>query len=119
MYQSETEKPNKESFRILQSNRKSHGGWYKSNDLNKSHQEQRGNKGWFKFVWKAYDVDVGEIKENFTRRRTTPTVSNIVEISEVILEVQQELTVSMDRLTVNSIKCLPKNSYELYYRNAQ
>jgi hypothetical protein len=48
-----------------------------------------------------------------------PVTSNIVEIPDELLEVQQDLTLSMDGLTVNSLKFLSTISHDLYYRTAQ
>ena len=42
-----------------------------------------------------------------------------MEIPEELLEVQQDLTVSMDELTVNSLNFLSTISHELYYRTAE
>jgi hypothetical protein len=68
---------------------------------------------------KAYGPDVGEIKGKTTRSRPTPVTSNIVEIPDELLDVQQDLTVSMDGLEVNSLKFLSTISHDLYYRTAQ
>ena len=54
---------------------------------------------------KAYGPDVGGIKGKTTGRKPTPVTSNIVEIPDELPEVQQDLTLSMDGLTVNSIRC--------------
>ena len=67
---------------------------------------------------KAYGPDVGGIKGKTTRSRPTPVASNMVEIPEELLDVQQDLIVSMDGLTVNSLKCLSTISHDLYYRTA-
>jgi hypothetical protein len=67
----------------------------------------------------AYGPDVGGIKGKTTRRRPTPVVNNMVEIPDELLDVQQELTVSIDGLTVNSLKFLSTISHDLYYRTAQ
>jgi hypothetical protein len=42
-----------------------------------------------------------------------------VEIPDELLEVQQDLTLPMDGLTVNSLKFLSSISHGLYYRTAQ
>jgi hypothetical protein len=69
---------------------------------------------------KAYSPDVGAIKGKTTRSKPTPVTSNIVEIPDELLEVQQDLTLSMDGLTVNSLKLLSTTiSHDLYYRTAQ
>ena len=63
---------------------------------------------------KAYGPNVGEMKGNNTRSRPTPVVRNRVEITDEFLEVKQDLAVSMDKLTVNSLKFLSTISHELY-----
>jgi hypothetical protein len=68
---------------------------------------------------KAYGPDVGAIKSKTTRGKPTPVTSNIVEIPDELLEVQQDLTLSMDGLTANSVKFLSTISHDLYYRTAQ
>ena len=68
---------------------------------------------------KYYGPYVGGIKGKTTRSRSTPVVSNIVEIPNEFLEVQQDLTVSMDIFTVHSLKFLSTISDELYYRTAK
>ena len=45
---------------------------------------------------KAYGPDVGEIKGKTARSKPTPVTSNIVEIPDELLEVQKDVTVSMD-----------------------
>jgi hypothetical protein len=49
---------------------------------------------------KAYGPDVGRIKSRTTRKRPTTVESNIVEIPDELLEIQQDLKVSMDGMTV-------------------
>jgi hypothetical protein len=68
---------------------------------------------------KAYGPDLGAIKGKTTRSKPTPVTSNIVEIPDELLEVQQDLTLSMDGLTVNSLNFLSTISHDLYYRTAQ
>jgi hypothetical protein len=68
---------------------------------------------------KAYGPDVGAIKGKTTRRKPTQVASNIVEIPDELLEIQQDLTLSMDGLTVNSLKFLSTISHDLFYRTAQ
>jgi hypothetical protein len=68
---------------------------------------------------KAYGPDVGDIKGETTRGKPTPVISNIVEIPDELLEVQQYLVVSMDGLTESSLKFLSTIFHELCYRTAQ
>jgi hypothetical protein len=68
---------------------------------------------------KAYGPDVGPIKGKTTRGKPTSVTSNIVEIPNELLEVQQDLKLSMDGLTVNSLKFLSTISHDLYYMTTQ
>jgi hypothetical protein len=72
-----------------------------------------------KLATKAYGPDVGNIKGKTTRSKPTPVTSNIVEIPDELLEIQQDPTLSMDGLTVNSLKFLSTISHDLYYRTVQ
>jgi hypothetical protein len=68
---------------------------------------------------KAYGPDISGIKGKTTRRKPTTVIDNTVEIPEELLEIQQDLKVSMDGITVNSMKFLTTISHDLYYRTAQ
>jgi hypothetical protein len=69
---------------------------------------------------KAFGPDIGAIKGKTTRSRPTTVISNIVEIPDELLNIQQDMTVSMDGLTVNSYEFLSTISHDLYYyRTAQ
>jgi hypothetical protein len=68
---------------------------------------------------KAFGPDVGDIKGKTTRSHHKPVTSNIVEIPDELLEVQKDVILSMDRMTVNSLKFLTTISHEIFYRTAQ
>ena len=51
---------------------------------------------------KAFGADVGNVKGKTTRSRPAPVISNIVEIRDELLEVQKDVTLSMDGMMVNS-----------------
>jgi hypothetical protein len=68
---------------------------------------------------KACGPDVGDVKGKTARGKPTPVISNIVEIPCELLEVQQDLFVSVDGLTLNSLKFLSTISHELHHRTAQ
>jgi hypothetical protein len=67
----------------------------------------------------AYGPDVSGIKGKTMRTKPTIVESNIVEIPDELLEIQQDLKVSMDGMTVNSLKFLTAISHDLYCRTAQ
>jgi hypothetical protein len=68
---------------------------------------------------KAYGPDISGIKGKTTRQKPNLVHSNTVEIPEELLDIQQDLKVSMDGMAVNSMKFLPAISHDLYYRTAQ
>jgi hypothetical protein len=68
---------------------------------------------------KAFGPDVGNIKGKATRRRPTPVLNNMIEIPDKLLEVQRDVVMSMDGMTVNSLKFLTMISHEIFYRTAQ
>jgi hypothetical protein len=72
-----------------------------------------------KLAEQAYGSDIGTIKAKTTRSKPTPVTSNLVDIPDELLEVQKDVILSIDGMTVNSLKFLTTISHELYYRTAQ
>ena len=68
---------------------------------------------------KAFGSDVATIKGKTTRTNLAPSVSNLVEILDELLETQQDHTISMDGLTVNSLKFLSTISQDIYNLTAR
>ena len=68
---------------------------------------------------KVFGPDIGSIKDKTTRRKSTPVVSNIVEIPDNLLELQKDLILSLDGMTINSLKKLTTISHDLMYRTAK
>ena len=68
---------------------------------------------------KSYGPDIECTKGKTMRSRLMSVVRNIVEIPDEFLVTQQDLTVSMDRLTVNYLRFLCNIYHELYYRTTQ
>jgi hypothetical protein len=69
---------------------------------------------------KAFGPDVGNIKGKARRRRPTPVSNNIIEIPDELLEVQRDVVMSMDGMTVpSSLIVLTAISHEIFYRTAQ
>ena len=68
---------------------------------------------------KVFGPDIGSIKGKTNRRKPTPVVSNIVDIPDELLELQKDLTLSLDGMTINSLNFLTTISHDLMYRTAQ
>jgi hypothetical protein len=68
---------------------------------------------------KVFGENIGALKGKTTRQKPTPVTSNIIQISDELIEVQQDMILSMDGITVNLIKFLITISHEIYYRMAQ
>jgi hypothetical protein len=68
---------------------------------------------------KAFGPDVGDIKGKMTRSCPKLVTSNIVEIPAELLEVQKDVILSMDGMTVNSLKFFTTISHEILYPTAQ
>jgi hypothetical protein len=109
-----------ESSRTSRSDGDPNGGRPQGDDSNESHQEQRGYHRRCKpLATKAHGLDISGIKGKTTRQKPTTVKSNIVEIPDELLGIQQDLKVSMDGMTINSLKFLTAISHDLYYRTAQ
>jgi hypothetical protein len=63
---------------------------------------------------KAFGPAISGIKGKTTRQKPTTVESNTVEIPEELLEIQQDLKVSMDSMTVNSMKFLTAISHDQF-----
>jgi hypothetical protein len=68
---------------------------------------------------KAYGPDIATIKAKTTRSKPAPVTSNLVEIPDELLKVQKDVILSIDGMTINSLKFLTTISHELFYRTAQ
>jgi hypothetical protein len=68
---------------------------------------------------KAHPPDVGGVKGKTARSKPMPVTSDIMGIPDEFLEAQQDRIVSMDGLTVNSLKFLSAISHELCCMTAQ
>ena len=68
---------------------------------------------------KVYGPDIGSIKGKTTRSKPTPVETNIIEIPDELLEVQKDITMSMDGLMVNSLHFLSTIAHDIYYRTTQ
>ena len=50
----------------------------------------------------AFDHDVGSIKGKTARTKLTPITNNLIEIPSELLSIHKDVTISVDRLTVNA-----------------
>ena len=67
-------------------------------------------------VNKIYGPDIAAIKGKTTRRAPAPVIDNVIELPPELIEVNQDVTISMDGMTVNSLKFLSTISHGIYYR---
>ena len=68
---------------------------------------------------KAHGPDIGSLKGKSTLTRPVPVVDNLIEIPDELLEVQRNVTLSMDGMMVNSLKFLTTILHDVFYRTAQ
>ena len=68
---------------------------------------------------KSFGPDVGSIKGKTTRTKPTPVTSNLIEIPSELISIHEDVTISMDGLTVNALKFLTTTSHDIYYRTSQ
>ena len=63
-------------------------------------------------------LNIAEIKDKRTRRKPEPVVNNIIELPHELININQDVTLSIYGMTVNFLKFLLKISYNIYYRIA-
>ena len=63
-----------------------------------------------------YGPDIGQLKENMTRRRPNPVVDTSIDIPDELLEVQKDVTIATDGLTINGLKFLSTISLHIYFK---
>ena len=68
---------------------------------------------------RAFGPDIGAIKGKTTRSKPTPVTSNMIEIPRELVSVQENVTLSIDGLKVNSLDFLTTISHDIFYRTAQ
>ena len=68
---------------------------------------------------KAFGPDVGALKGKTTRKAPTPAFSNVIEIPQELLKINEEIVLSIDGLAVNSLKFFTSISHEVFYRTGQ
>ena len=65
---------------------------------------------------KVFCPDIGHLKGKSTRHKPIPIVDNKIEIPDELLEVQKDVTLAMDGLTINGLKFLSTISLNIYFR---
>ena len=68
---------------------------------------------------KVYGPDVGTKKGKGTRRRPNQVVDASIELPDELMDLQKEVTVSLDGMEINSVKFMTTIAHDLYYRTAQ
>ena len=68
---------------------------------------------------KAFGPDVGSMKGKSTRKTPIPAMSNVIEIPTELLRLNEDITLSIDGLNVNTLKFLTSISHDVYYRTGQ
>eukprot|EP00957_Ditylum_brightwellii_P154666 11771825-Ditylum_brightwellii.AAC.1 len=68
---------------------------------------------------KAFGPDIGAIKGKITRSKSMPVMNNKIEIQKEMMTVQQNVTISMDGLSMNGLKFLTTVMHDIFYRTAQ
>ena len=63
-----------------------------------------------------FGPDVGTLKGKTTRRKPLPVVTDYVEIPLELIKAQEDVTLAIDGMTVNSLKFLTTIARHLYYR---
>ena len=68
---------------------------------------------------KAYGPNMSTIKVKTTGNKPTQVANNMIKILDKLLEVQQDVVLSIDRVVVNSLNVCTSIIHEIYYRTAQ
>ena len=67
----------------------------------------------------ACGQDAGALKEKSARARPQPAIDNCMEIPEELIALNHEVTISTDRMFVNSLQFLTSIGHDLFCRTAQ
>jgi len=67
---------------------------------------------------RIFGTDRGTIKGKTTRRKPIPVVEDMIDIPSELVQVQEDVILTLDGMTVNSLKILTTISKHLYYRTA-
>jgi len=64
---------------------------------------------------RIFGPDIGTIKGKTTRRKPIPVVDDMIEIPSELVPVQEDVTLTLDGITVNSLTFLTTISKHLFY----
>ena len=67
---------------------------------------------------KAYGKDVGAVKGKSTRVNPSPITSNLIELPDELVNVQEDMTMSTDGLEVNTVKFLTTVAHDSHHRTS-
>ena len=62
-----------------------------------------------------YGPYIGQLKAQMTRRRPSPVVDTSIDIPDRLNEVQKDVTIEMDGLTINGLMFLSTISLHIYF----
>ena len=68
---------------------------------------------------RVYGSDVGSLKGKSARTKPTPVTSNMIELPEELLNIQEDITLTIKSMQVNDLKFLITVSHDVYYRTTQ
>eukprot|EP00957_Ditylum_brightwellii_P137559 10486945-Ditylum_brightwellii.AAC.1 len=68
---------------------------------------------------KAYGPNIDAIKGKITRAKPIPVTSNIIELPDELVRMNEDVVLSIDEMKVNSLTFLTSISHEIYCRTAQ
>ena len=63
-----------------------------------------------------YGLIIGQLKSHTTRRQKNPVVDTIIDIPDELLEVKNDVTITMDGLTIKGLNFFSTISLHIYYR---
>jgi hypothetical protein len=66
---------------------------------------------------RVFREDIRAMKRKTTKSHLTPVISNIIKIPDKVIQVQQDVILSMDGITVNSMKLLTTILCKIYVSN--
>lgn len=68
---------------------------------------------------KVFGPDIGALKGKTTRTTSPPIKSQVIEIPNELLKLQEEISLSIDGIYVNGLRFLTTIAHDLYYITAQ